>query len=216
MEHELLEKIAFNTEPIQKKSFQIVVSNNKTKFTTRFNPHIQFKKNRRYEIALVNLETYYSFPNITTNNNHFSYSPDSGGIWYHILIPEGSYDIEDINKVIQQKMKQNGHEPNITISANTNTLKAVLMIENGYHADFQPEHSICNVLGFNHRVYTDEYQESENPVNILSINSILVNIDIISGSYVNGQKHPTVYSFFKGFLQDIKLLKHQPTWFIFL
>ena len=81
-----LKKIASNTEP--KESFQIIVSSNKTDFTTQFNPHIQFKKNKSYEIALVNLETYYSFPNITTDNNGFSYSPDpSNGIWYHMLIP---------------------------------------------------------------------------------------------------------------------------------
>ena len=65
---ELLEKIALNTEP--KDSFQIVVTDNKTRFTTRFNPHIQLKKNKSYEIALVNLETYYSFPNVTSENNH--------------------------------------------------------------------------------------------------------------------------------------------------
>ena len=205
MERELLEKIALNTEP--KESFQIVVTDNKTRFTTQFNPHIQLKKNKGYEIALVNLETYYSFPNITEENNHFSYSPDAGGIWYHILIPEGSYDIEDINKVIQQKMRQNGHSIKITISANTNTLKAVLILENGYHVDFQPEHSICSVLGFNNDVYTADYQESENPVNILSVNSILVNIDIISGSYVNGQRYPTIYSFFPGVSPGYKIIE---------
>ena len=32
-------------------------------------------------------------------------------------------------------------------------------------------------------------------VNILTINSILVNIDIISVSYVNGSTQPTIYSF---------------------
>ena len=32
--------------------------------------------------------------------------------------------------------------------------------------------------------------------NILTINSILVNIDFISGSYVNGFTQPTIYSFF--------------------
>ena len=58
------------TEP--KESFQIVVSDNKTKF----NPHIQLKTGKKYEIALVNLETYYSFPNVDDTNNHFSYSPD--------------------------------------------------------------------------------------------------------------------------------------------
>ena len=152
MERELLERIADNTKP--KESFQIVVSNNKTKFTTQFNPHIQLKKNKRYEIALVNLETYHSFPNITHDNNNFSYSPDAGGIWYNIIIPEGSYDIEDIKKFIQQKMKQNGHDVNVTLSANTNTLKAVLILENNYHVDFRPEASICSLLGFNKAVYT--------------------------------------------------------------
>ena len=33
-------------------------------------------------------------------------------------------------------------------------------------------------------------------VNILTINSILVDIDIISGSYVNGSTQSTIYSFF--------------------
>ena len=74
------DKIALNTEP--KESFQIVVSDNKTKFTTQFNAHIQLKKNNGYEIALVNIETYYSCPSITTDKNHSSYSPDAGETWF--------------------------------------------------------------------------------------------------------------------------------------
>jgi len=202
---ELLEKIAHNTEP--KESFQIVVNDTKTRFVTKFNPHIQFKKNERYEIALVNLETYNSFPNITTKNNHISYSPDRGKVWYHILIPTRSYDIEDISEFIQQKMKQNGHENNVTISANTNTLKAVLIPENGYQVDFRPDHSVSSVLGFNNAVYLSDYQESENPVNILSINSILVNIDIISGSYLNKIRNPTIYSFFPNVAPGYKIIE---------
>ena len=211
MERELLEKITLNTEP--KESFQNVVSDNKTRLTTQFNPHIQLKKNKGYEIALVNLETYYSFPNITEENSRFMYSPD-GQTWFVIFVTEGSYDIEDISKVIQQKITQNGHSNQITISANTNNLKAVLILENGYQVDFRPQDSISSVLGFNNDLYTTDYQESENPVNILSVNSILVNIDIISGSYVNGQKYPTIYSFFLVFLTDIKSLKRLLIWSI--
>ena len=114
MERELLEKIALNTEP--KESFQIVVSDNKTRITTQFNPHIQLKKNKGYETALVNLETYYSFPNITEENSRFMYSPHEGQTWFVIFVPEGSYDIEDINNVIKQRITQNGHE---TIRENT-------------------------------------------------------------------------------------------------
>ena len=61
MEVELLEKIARNTE--HKISFQIIVSDNKTSFNTRFNPKIELGRDKVYEIALVNLETYYLFPN---------------------------------------------------------------------------------------------------------------------------------------------------------
>ena len=74
----LLEKIVQNTEP--KSSLQIIVSNNKTRFKTRFNPPIQLDKTKQYEIALVNLETYSSFPNIDASNNYFRYSPDDGDL----------------------------------------------------------------------------------------------------------------------------------------
>ena len=52
----LLKQIAYNTEP--KRSFSIVVSDNKTRFKTCFNPPFQLVKKKDYEIALINLETY--------------------------------------------------------------------------------------------------------------------------------------------------------------
>ena len=74
-EIELLEKIVKNTD--HKTSFQIIVSGNKSSFNTRFNPKIELDRDKVYEIALVNLETYYSFPNIDETNNVFVYSPDN-------------------------------------------------------------------------------------------------------------------------------------------
>ena len=70
---DLLKQIVNNTEP--KKSFSIVVSDNKTIFKTWFKPPIQLDKKKDYEIALINLETYYLFRNIDRSNNYFSYSP---------------------------------------------------------------------------------------------------------------------------------------------
>ena len=207
----LLEKIALNTEP--KSSHQIVVSNNKTLFKTRFNPPIQLDKKKKYEIAFVNLETYYSFPNIDATNNYFRYSPDGGTSWFEIYIPEGSYDITDINDTIQQKMRQNGHyDPAnegyyIAISANSNTLKSVLIIDNNYQIDFRQPISISRLLGFNNDIYTLSFQESENVVNIISINSLLVNIDILSGSYVNSSSQNTIYSFFPNVSPGYKIVE---------
>ena len=73
MEH-LLKQIVNNTEP--KRSFSIVVSDNRTRFKTRFKPPIQLDKRKDYEIVLINLKIYYSFPNIDRSNNCFSYSPN--------------------------------------------------------------------------------------------------------------------------------------------
>ena len=200
MKVELLKKIVKNTE--HKTSFQIIVSDNESSFITRFNPKLELDRDKVYEIALVNLETYYSFPNIDETNNVFVYSPDNGNSWVKIKIPEGSYEIGDINKTIQHEMEKRGHHDPINedyyinISTNCNTLKSVLILENGYQVDFNNQNFFAKVLGFTGTKYTEGFHESENVVNILSINSILVNIDIISGSYVNGTTKNTIYSFF--------------------
>ena len=107
MQEELLEQLVENTS--HKDSFQVIVSDDTTRFTKKLNPPIQLKKNRPYEIALVNLETFYSIPNITHKNNSFRYSPSGGADWHTVDIPTGCYDIEDINDVIQRGMKSYGH-----------------------------------------------------------------------------------------------------------
>ena len=59
---QFLKQIVYNTEP--KGSFSVVVSDNKTRLKTWFKPPIQQDKKKDYEIALINLEMYYSFRNI--------------------------------------------------------------------------------------------------------------------------------------------------------
>ena len=211
MEVELLEQIVKNTT--HKTSFQIIVSNDKTNFNTRFNPKLELDKDKVYEIALVNLETYYSFPNIDDTNNVFVYSHDQGVTWTKIKIPEGSYEINDINNTIKHEMEKRGHYDSINedhyinISANSNTLKSVLIIESDYQVDFYQPNNLSKVLGFTGTKYEERFHESENVVNILRINSILVNIDIISGSYVNGTTKSTIYSFFPKVSPGYKIIE---------
>ena len=211
MEVELLEQIVKNTT--HKTSFQIIVSNDKSNFNTRFNPKLELDRDKVYEIALVNLETYYSFPNIDETNNVFVYSPDNGNSWVKIKIPEGSYEIDDINNTIQHEIEKRGHYDEINedyyinIAPNTNTLRSVLILEKGYQVDFNQQNSLARVLGFTGAKYTEGFHESENVVDILRINSILVNIDIISGSYVNGTTKSTIYSFFPDVSPGYKIIE---------
>ena len=109
---ELLEKIERNSS--LKTSTQIVVSDNSTKIKTTFNPPLELDRTRKYEMALVSLETYYSFPNLSDENNVFRYSPGfievrRGGNsdstrqrqWVEVQISEGSYDLIDIAETIK-------------------------------------------------------------------------------------------------------------------
>ena len=112
-------------------------------------------------------------------------------------------------------MKRRGHydpineDYHINISANSNTLKSVLILEKDYQVDFNhpEEDSLGKVLGFKGTKYTGGFHESENVVDILSINSILVNIDIISGSCVNGATKNTIYSFFPKVSPGYKIIE---------
>ena len=57
-----------------------------------------------------------------------------------------------------------------------------MILKNNYEDDIRQDKSFNSVLGFKNKVYASGFKESENMLNILTINSILVNIDIISGS----------------------------------
>lgn len=214
----LLERIAINTEKIventrQKSSFYILLSEKSTHIKTKFRPLIQLDNDRKYEMALVNLETYFSFPNMDSSNHNFRYSPDNGATWVNINIPEGSYELVDINEYIQRIMRENGHydstsdEYNITLEANNNTLKSVLNIAANYMVDLTPENSVRSVLGFNALIYSSGYNESENIVNILSVTSLRITSDIIGSSYSNGSNENTIYSFFPSVGPGYKIIE---------
>ena len=147
---QLLKQLVNNTEP--NRSFSIVVSENKTRLKTWFKPPIQLDKKKDYEIAVINLETYYSFPNIDNSNNCFTYTPGANTLWYNIIISEGSYHVEDVNEFIQRQMRKNYHSDktndknNIEISANTNTLKSEKFLRNNYEVDFRQYNSINSLL----------------------------------------------------------------------
>ena len=82
-----------------------------------------------------------------------------------------------------------------------------MILKNNYEVDFRQDKSINSLLGFDSKLYTSGFNESEIIVNILTINSMLVNIDIISGSYVNGSTQRTIYSFFPDVSLGYKLSK---------
>jgi len=77
-------------------------------FNTVHYPPIKLNEEVKYEAALLSIETYNSFPNITHNNNRFNYSVDNGQTWKTITLNTGSYELGHINNEIQRLMIING------------------------------------------------------------------------------------------------------------
>ena len=194
-----LESIADNTR--SKSSMNLVVSSNTGSINTTYNPPIQLDLKRKYEIALTNLDTYYSFPNIDDTNNVFRYKKNEG-TWTVITIPVGCYEIQAIRKEVNRQL---GNK-NILIKANLNTLKCMLIVAANYIVDFNVDHSLATVLGFDRKEYTSGIHSSENVVNILRINSILVHLDIVTNSYIKGVMSPVIYNFFPNVSPGVKIV----------
>ena len=179
----------------------LLLSCNTTDFTTNLSPSIPLENNKRYEAALISIDLYNSIPNITQANNKFVYSIDNGTNWKTITLDTGSYQLQAINDEIQRQMiinddyNKESNEFYISITANISELKSIVNISNtSYKVDFTVKDSVGSILGFD-TIISHGYNKSQKIVNITSINSVLVNVDIISGSYVNGNQSPAIYSF---------------------
>ena len=83
-----------------------------------------------------------------------------------------------------------------------------MFLKNNNEVHFGKDKSINSLLGFDSKHYSTGFYESENMVNILTVNSILVNIDIISGSYVNSSTQPTIHSFFPDVSPGYKIIEN--------
>ena len=131
----------------------------------------------------------------------------------NIKLDRGSYELSTINNEIQRLMAINGDYDHtadnpcyITITANLSELTSIVHISHdSYKIDFSVPNSIGSVLGFTNEIIGNGY-ESLNIVNIIQVNSILVNLDIISGSYVNGSASPTIYSFYPNVSRGYKII----------
>ena len=178
--------------------FNIIISDNTSLIRTTFSPALMFPHDCHYEMAVCSLETYHSFPNTDESNNMLKASLNKGDTWNGIKIPIGCYEIRAINKEVKrQVVKAGGKEDDVIITPNLNTLQCILTLKNvNIIVDFNVVNSLRSVLGFNARKFSGPGRfESENVVNIMNVNYIMVHCDIIGGSRLNGEERPIIYSF---------------------
>ena len=191
-----LKIIADNSTP--KPSFHVIQTGNTSKLETNFVPPLNFNgDNCNYEIALISLETYYSFPNIDDENNRLRFSHDNGKTWKDITLHTGCYELKAINKTLESLIiEAGGHKGDLKVEANKNTFQCIMTVAETVQIDFTTKNSLRTVLGFEPKVFGAGLHTSTHTVNIMRVNSILVQCDVIGASYLNGTQKPIIYSFF--------------------
>ena len=196
-------------------SFSLILSSDKSDFTTVMNSII-LNSDYQYEASLQSIDTYNSIPNITEGiNNSFKYF--NGSDWKTILLKTGSYELDSMGREIHRLMLINGDDADaITILPEISTLRSIVNIVApamsttatpvAYKVAFE-DGSIARLLGFPNGVLNAGYNLSPNIVDIMPINTILVNIDIIQGSYINGQASPAIYAFYPAVSPGFKIIE---------
>ena len=86
-----MKEVLARTKP--KYSFTLDVSDNSANIQTTFNPPLYLRANHNYELAMVSLETYYSYANIRLVNNSFKWSVADGKTWIILHVPTGCYEL---------------------------------------------------------------------------------------------------------------------------
>lgn len=138
-----------------------------------------------YECGLLHFSTFNSIPNIDERNNKFYYGESEV-----IVIPEGSYELQDICDYLRSNIKNTA----LKLTCNNNTLKTTIFCSKDVH--FDKSDSVGRILGFGkEKIKALISTESQYPVSILPTTIVRIECDVVSGSFVNGKASHILYEF---------------------
>ena len=183
-----LNKVVKNTGT--RSLFSIFASGRGSNITTTFKNPIILPEEHDYSIALCSLNTWYSWPNIDVHNNTFIFFDRIA--WKTVHLPTGTYDLIDINNKIQELLPT---QDTIVLYGDESTLKAVITIAPGYKVKFPETGGLSKLLGFVPKTLEHGTFQGDGIVEITSVNTILVQTDLVDCSYVRGKRESIIYSF---------------------
>lgn len=173
-------------------SFTFTLSDKSSNLTAQFCPPIELEEGAAYSLGLINFEAYNSIPNIDAAHNHIYYDDDDK----IIEIPEGSYEIEDINTYIRNHfISSHATDRHISITSNKNTLKTE--VKANKRVNFAKSDSIGSLLGFTPRLLKPLVRHiSDSPARIQKVNAICVECNLVTDSFMNGRSVHIIHEFF--------------------
>ena len=192
----LLGQIAFNTRPKIEEHMLIVMD--KSTHEEHLSQPLQTNK-KQFKIALTYLTCYNGIFNITSKNNKFYFINPAKEI-VMITIPRGAYELENLDLEIKRIIIEEGHIAEdsypFSIKPNFSTLGSIIEITNpNFYIDFTYDNTIRDLLGFDAIILEDEYNLSQNPVDILSFDKIFIETDIAKGMIFKGKRTGIIMNF---------------------
>ena len=195
----LLEQIAFNTRPKIEEHLLIVMD--KSIHEEHLFQPLQ-TNNKQFKIAVTFLNAYNGIFNVTSDNNKFYFTKSITDDDHYIMItiPPGAYEIESLDDQIRRIIINDEHFTEDTypfvIKPNFSTLGSIIEISNEESAlSFEASDSVGTLLGFNKRTIFEEYNLSDNPVDILSFDNIFIECDIAQGMIFKGKRSGIIHNF---------------------
>ncbi|KAJ8915384.1 hypothetical protein NQ315_008271 [Exocentrus adspersus] len=145
-------------------------------------------ENSDYVVGMCDFEAFNVIPNVDETCNQFTFEN------IVITIPVGTYEVKDINDYIQQNIPISPFIQ-IKIYANRNTQK--IIIDTTVDIDFTTDKSIGGLLGFKKRILSaNSVHESDLSVQLVKVNSLIIECNIAAGSYDNNHPVHTIHQFF--------------------
>lgn len=174
-------------------SYTISLNGNTSELCVEFFPPLELDQSESYECGLVYLKTFNSIPNVDKSNNLFHFGNNV------IIIPEGTYEIEDIIRYLQYEMTQmskGDSEMIIDMKANTNTSKFMIFSPK-LPIYFNRENSVGSLFGFSPTTVLEPniIHWSDKPIDILITNTIRVECSIVEGSFINNIPSHVIHEF---------------------
>lgn len=164
-------------------SFTLSFSGNQSVLKTTFHPSLILEDS--YECGLLYFSVFNVIPNITNNNNIFTYGENN----CQIKIPNGCYDLQDIYEYIN-----NNIDCELKIDSNCNT--STISIYSAKSINFQASNSVGSILGFGKKILeANKWHVSVNPVHILPVTVVRIECDLVQGSFTDGTPSHIIYEF---------------------
>lgn len=179
-------------------SLTLSLSGTSSLLETQYFPPIELETGKNYVLGLVEFLSFNSIPNIDIGKNKFYAGKEV------IVLPTGSYEIEDIERYLQEALATKSIS--LVLKPNNNTLRSLLKCNQ--KVDFRPDDSIALLLGFAPRdLPPNTTHSSDRPVAILRVNALRVECNITSGAYINERRVHTIHEFFPAVPPGYKIIE---------